>query len=158
MLWKKEEKTVALDRELYERLERYAQDHDLSVEDGLKALLEESLRSWEAEKEKLELYCPDCHILVRDTRCPRCGRKWLDAPAWSDHCYLTEQEGLWAGVLEDCLKQNAVPYVTQNVLGAGITSKVGVALERKRFFVRYDCYEKAQALLEELFSGEEEAQ
>lgn len=144
-----------IDRTIFERLERYADDHSLPMTNALERILEEHLDRYGAELAKVERYCPDCHILVRDTRCPRCGRKWLDEPAWSDHCFLTEQEGVWAGVFEDCLRQNKIAYVTENVRGAGITARLGTVFERKRFFVRYDCYEQAKALLEELFAGEE---
>lgn len=144
-----------IDRAIFQRLERYADDKAQPMTNALEQILDEYLSRYEAEQSRVERYCPDCHILVRDTRCPRCGRKWLDEPAWSDYCYLVEKEGVWAGVLEDCLKQNRIPYLTQNTRGAGITAKIGTVFEKKRFFVRYDCYEQAKALEVELFAGGE---
>lgn len=58
-----------------------------------------------------------------------------------------------SGILEDVLKQNGIPFLTKNVLGAGLAIKVGPMLDRRRFFVPYSCLEDATAITDELFSG-----
>lgn len=143
-----------IDRTIYERLERYADDKSQQMTTAVERILDDYLTRYEAEIASVERYCPNCHILVRSTRCPRCDKKWLEEPNPNDYCFLTEKDSLWAGVLEDCLRQNAVPYLTENTIGAGLTAKMGSMLESVRFYVRYAYYHQAKALEEELFAAE----
>ena len=103
------------------------------------------------------MYCQNCNILVNHTQCPLCGSKQLREPDVDDYCYLAEKDSIWAGALSDILTQNSVPFVTKNVLGAGLAAKMGPMLERTRFYVPYSRYETAQSLEEGFFSvnGEE---
>ena len=140
-----------IDRQIFERLERYADDKGQQMTSALERILEEHLDRYESELASMQNYCPNCHLLVQGTRCPVCDKKWLEPPNQDDYCLLTEKEMIWAGVLEDCLRQNAVPYLTQNVMGAGLTAKMGSMMESVKFFVRYGWYEKARLLEEELF-------
>ena len=140
-----------IDRLIYERLERYADDKGQPVTTALERILDESLTRYEQEVASVVRYCPNCHILIRAHRCPICDRKWLEPPLPEDYCLLGEKDALWAGVLEDCFRQNGIPYLTQNTLGAGLTSKMGNLFERIKFYVRYDSFRKAQELEEELF-------
>lgn len=152
-----------IDRLIYERLERYADDKGQPVTAALERILDESLTRYEQESASVERYCPNCHILIRAHRCPLCDRKWLEPPLPEDYCLLGDKDAVWAGVLEDCFRQNGVPYLTQNTLGAGLTSKMGNLFERIKFYVRYDAFRKAQELEEALFRvppemNEEESQ
>ena len=140
-----------IDRLIYERLERYAEDRGQPVTAALERILDESLTRYEQEAASVERYCPSCHVLVRGHRCPLCDRKWLEPPLPEDYCYLGEKDAVWAGVLEDCFRQNGIPYLTQNTLGAGLTSKMGNLFERIKFYVRYAAFRRAQELEEELF-------
>ena len=140
-----------IDRLIYERLERYAEDKGQPVTAALERILDESLTRYELEAASVERYCPNCHILVRAPRCPLCDRKWLEQPLPEDYCLLGEKDAVWSGVLEDCFRQNGIPYLTQNTLGAGLTGKMGNLFERTKFYVRYAYFRKAQELEEELF-------
>lgn len=140
-----------IDRSIYERLERYADDKSQPITASLERILDEYLTRYETEVAQVERYCPNCHILVRNTRCPVCDKRWLDEPKADDYCYLTEKDSVWAGVLEDCLRQNSIPYLTKNTLGAGMTSKIGSMFETVKFYVRYAYYQQAKELVEELF-------
>jgi len=100
------------------------------------------------------MYCPNCFLLVNDKKCPVCGSKNLREPVSDDYCFLVEKELIWASALEDLLNDNGIPFVTRNVLGAGLAAKIGPAMERKRFFVPYAHYSTAKALEEDFFSGE----
>lgn len=142
-----------IDRLIYERLERYAEDKGQNVTAALERILDESLTRYEQEAASVERYCPNCHVLVRAPRCPICDRKWLEPPLPEDYCFLCEKDSVWAGVLEDCLRQNGIPCLTQNTLGAGLTSKMGTMLERTKFYVCYAHFRQAQALEEELFQA-----
>ena len=146
-----------IDRLIYERLERYAEDKGQPVTAALERILDESLTRYEQEAASAERYCPNCHILVRAYRCPVCDRKWLEPPLPEDYCFLVEKDAVWAGVLEDCLRQNGIPYLTRNTLGAGLTSKMGNLLERTKFYVRYAYYRKAQELEEAIFQARPES-
>ena len=60
------------------------------------------------------------------------------------------------GILEDVLKQNNIPYLRKDVMGAGMAIKVGPMLERSRFYVPFEQLRCAAALTENLFSAAEE--
>lgn len=100
------------------------------------------------------MYCPNCYILANGTHCPVCGSKKLRVPNQDDYCFLVEKELIWATVLEDLLKDNGLPFVIRNTLGAGLAAKIGPALERKRFFVPFQHYTRAKELEMEFFSAE----
>ena len=85
-------------------------------------------------------------------KCPVCGSSHLRIPLGEDYCYLTEKETIWAGALSDLLTQNGIPYVTKNLLGAGLAAKMGPAMERVRFYVPYAHYQDARELEQEFFS------
>lgn len=143
-----------IDRTIYERLEQYAQDKSQPVTMALERILDEHLTRYEAEAALVERYCPNCHVLVRNTRCPLCGRRWLEEPRAEEYCYLMAKDALWAGVFEDCLRQNQIPCLTENTLGAGLTAKAGSLFESIKFYVRYADFHRAEALAEELFSSD----
>lgn len=81
-----------VDRGIYERLERFADDRSQPVTAALERILDDYLTRYEAELAQVERYCPNCHILVRDTRCPLCDKKWLEEPKAEDYCLLTEKD------------------------------------------------------------------
>ena len=141
-----------IDRGIFERLERYAQDKALPMTTALERILDEQLTQYESEAAATERYCPNCHILVRSTRCPQCDRRWLEEPKPEDYCLLSERDVIWSGVLEDCLRQNGILYLTQNVMGAGLTSKLGNLMERIRVYVRYGNLAHARDLEAQLFT------
>ena len=145
-----------IDRTIYERLERFADDKSQQMTAALERILDDYLTRYEAEISQVERYCPNCHVLVRSTRCPICDKKWLDKPSPDDYCFLAEKGAIWSGVLEDCLKQNSIPYLTQNTMGAGLTAKAGSMFETTKFYVRYAFYQQAKELEEELFTAKPE--
>lgn len=100
------------------------------------------------------MYCPNCNRSTEAKKCPICGSRNLQEPAPTDYCFLVDKELIWVTALEDILKDNCIPYVTKNTLGAGLAAKIGPALERKQFFVPYCHYSTAKALEEDFFSGE----
>ncbi len=76
-------------------------------------------------------------------------------PTEEAYIFLTEKKAIWAGMLSDVLSQNQITFITKNVLGAGLTIKIGHTAEIVKFYVHRDCFEKAQELEHELFSGQE---
>lgn len=142
-----------IDRSIYDRLERYADDNAQPMTTALERILDEQLSRYEAEVSATERYCPSCHILVRSNRCSKCQRRYLEPPTADDYCLLTQQDTPWAGILEDCLRQNQIPYLTQSITGAGMTAKMGISQETTLFFVRYAHYAQAKCLEEELFAA-----
>ena len=65
------------------------------------------------------MYCEKCSRIIEETRCPFCGSRKIREPQPKDLCFLTEQEFLPAGVLEDVLKQGGV------VPGAALVERTG---------------------------------
>ena len=96
------------------------------------------------------MYCEKCSRVFGGDRCPVCKKSRVREPEAKDPCFLTEQDYLSAGILEDLLKQNAIPFLKKNVMGAGLAIKVGPMLDRSRFYVPYDRLDAAAAVLEEL--------
>ena len=67
---------------------------------------------------------------------------------------LTEKEAMWAGMLEQVLRDNGVPCVSIPVYGAGLALKAGMQ-ERFKICVPADRMAKAKELLAELFPDDQ---
>ncbi len=146
-----------IDRQIYERLEQYADDKGQSMTTAIERILKEYLDRYESTSQHEGgnmMYCPNCNLLVSGTRCPVCGSRQLSAPQPEDYCYLVEKEAIWSEALSDLLTQNQIPFLTKNVLGAGLAAKMGSGAEKVRFYVPYAHYENAHALEQEFFSAE----
>ena len=73
-----------------------------------------------------------------------------------DICFLTEQDYVSSGMLEDVLQQNEIRFLKKDVMGAGVAIKVGPMLERSRFYVPFEQLEDAMSVVEDLFAPSEE--
>ena len=102
------------------------------------------------------MYCEKCCRIIDTDRCPACGSRKVREPGPKDPCFLTELDYLSTGILEDVLKQEGIPYLKKDVMGAGMAIKVGPMLERSRFYVAYPLLEKAGAVAEDLFAEADE--
>ncbi len=71
-----------------------------------------------------------------------------------DHLLLTEKDAMWAEMLMQALKNNDVDCFSLPVYGAGLTLKTGMS-ERLKIYVPAKELAKAEALMLELFPGEE---
>ena len=100
------------------------------------------------------MYCEKCCRIIEADRCPVCKSKRVREPEAKDPCFLTEQDYLSSGILEDLLKQNGIPYLKKDVMGAGLAIKVGPMLERSRFYVPFEQLKSARAVAEEVFPEE----
>ena len=97
-------------------------------------------------------YCRKCHILFEDDRCPRCGTRYVYEPEADDFCFLTEKEFLWAEMLEEALKEEAIPVVTDEaVVGAWFTKTLDSLRERHRIYVPYAHLHRAREIEQEMF-------
>lgn len=146
-----------IDREIYDRLERYAGDRGQSMTTAIERILREFLDRNEPESSEGGeglLYCPHCGSLSDTRPCPVCGHSEMRRPRSDDFCFLAEKELPWAGMLSDVLDQNRIPCVTRNVLGAGLSAKLGTAMERVRFYVPYGQYPAAREWEQSLFAAE----
>ena len=104
------------------------------------------------------MYCEKCNRIFEANRCPVCNSGKVREPEAKDPCYLTEQDYVSSGILEDVLKQNNIPYLKKDVMGAGMAIKVGPMLERSRFYVPFEQLGSAMAIVEDLFSVAEETE
>ncbi len=104
------------------------------------------------------MYCEKCNRIIEADRCPVCKSRKIREPEAKDPCYLTEQDYVSSGILEDMLKQNHIPYLKKDVMGAGMAIKVGPMLERSRFYVPFEHLSSATAVLEDLFSAADETE
>ena len=72
-----------------------------------------------------------------------------------EYVLLTEKEAMWAGMLQEVLKDNNIPCVAIPVYGAGLTLRAGVQ-ERLQICVPAKDKPRAEELMNELFSGGED--
>ena len=98
------------------------------------------------------MYCVACKHLTDGSTCSHCGSEELRRPQPRDYCFLTQQEQIWAGLLEDVLFQNDIRALTRSHVGAGMMAAAGLA-DVVDFYVLYAQYDEAQMLEEGLFSG-----
>ena len=101
-------------------------------------------------------YCAHCGGLTENDVCPSCGNRKLRPPEAGDLCFLVEKESLWSDMLADVLDQNGIPCMKKSSMGAGLAIRAGALFETFRFYVTYRDLERAQELVEELFSAKEE--
>lgn len=146
-----------IDRTIYARLERYAQAKGQQMTTAIERILQEHLDRYEKEaaaKGGKSMYCSNCNILFQGTYCPVCRNQDVRLPQDGDYCYLTEKESIWVQALSDIFTEHGIPFLTKNVLGAGLSAKLGSAMERVRFYVPWFCYQEATELERQFFSGE----
>lgn len=98
------------------------------------------------------MYCEKCCHIIEGDRCPVCKSWKVREPEAKDICFLTEQDYLSSGILEDLLKQNGIPALKKDVMGAGMAIRVGPMLEYTRFYVPFEHLEAAKAIVDDLFS------
>ena len=98
------------------------------------------------------MYCEKCKRLIDTNYCPHCKRSIVRELKDDDLVLLTEQDYLSSGILEDILKQSGIPFLKKEVMGAGLSIKVGPMLDRSRFYVPFEHMQKALPLLEDLFA------
>ena len=103
------------------------------------------------------MYCEKCKRIIETELCPFCKRSKVREPEQGDLCFLTEQDYISSGILEDILKQNSIPYLKKDVMGAGLAIKVGPMLDRSRFYVSYEQLSNAKTVVDELFARSEES-
>ena len=98
------------------------------------------------------LYCEKCQMLFEKGVCPSCGRsKKVRAPRTDDPCFLVERPQPYSGMLCDVLDQNGIVHIAQGRMGAGLAVRAGGMLESRRIYVRYDQFDAANAIVDELF-------
>ena len=101
------------------------------------------------------MYCQKCRLLFEGHSCPSCGKdRHARSPEASDPCFLIERGEPWSSMLADVLKQHGIPAIVSGRMGAGLATRVGSLLESSRFYVRYDDYERANAIVDELFGDD----
>ena len=71
----------------------------------------------------------------------------------TDYRFLAEKEEMWAGMLTRVLEDQKIPYTEEPVRGAGFAIHTGIQ-DRIRIYVPEDAYDRALALLGELFPAE----
>ena len=104
------------------------------------------------------MYCEKCNRIFEGDHCPVCRKSKVREPEPKDPCFLSEQDYISAGILEDLLKQNGIPFLKKDVMGAGMAIKVGPMLERSRCYVPYEQLEDAAVIADDLFAPAEEGE
>ena len=97
------------------------------------------------------LYCDRCMVQTEEQACPNCGTKKLRTAQATDPVFLIAKDAIWAGMVEDILNQNSIPFLKKGTLGAGLATKIGYAMEAYRFYVPQDIHGRAVELLASVF-------
>lgn len=105
-----------------------------------------------------KMYCSACMKLIYTNECEDCGNENLRLVRAEDPVYITKQNTMFAGMLEDVFKQNNIPFITRALMGAGFTTLVGSALEEISFYVPMRLYDEASLLVEEIFGLAKDSQ
>ena len=82
---------------------------------------------------------------------PNCRKSHVRPVQPEDPCFLVEKGAPWNGMLEDVLRQNDIPFLTDGRMGAGLATYAGPRLESSRFYVRFDDLDRANTIVDELF-------
>ncbi len=98
------------------------------------------------------MYCEKCCRIIESDRCPVCRSRKTREPGPKDPCFLTEQDYVSSGILEDMLNQNGIHFLKKDVMGAGMAIKVGPMLERSRFYVPFEQLDSAASIVDDVFS------
>jgi len=98
------------------------------------------------------MYCEKCKRVIGTDRCPFCKKGKVRELQPDDICFLTEQDYVSSGMLEDVLRQNDIRFLKKDVMGAGMAIKVGPMLERSRFYVPAEQWEDAVSITDQLFA------
>lgn len=75
------------------------------------------------------MYCEKCKHLFEGDRCPNCRKSHVRPVQPEDPCFLVEKGVPWNGMLEDVLRQNDIPFLTDGRMGAGLATYAGPRLE-----------------------------
>ena len=102
------------------------------------------------------MFCEKCKRIIEADHCPFCRHSKVREPEQGDLCFLTEQDYISSGILEDILKQNSIPYLKKGVMGAGLAIKVGPMLDRSRFYVAYSQLANAMSVVNGFLTVSEE--
>ena len=103
------------------------------------------------------MYCEKCNRIIETDRCPFCKNSKVREPEAKDPWLIAVQSQKKA-LLEDLLKQNNIPYLKKDVMGAGMAIRVGPMFEMSRFYVSYDQLGGAQEVIGNLFPPADETE
>lgn len=104
-------------------------------------------------------YCPVCMILTSETKkCPSCHKKRLVSPKGNDPVFLTTKGSVWAGMVEDVLGREKIPYLKKEAFRYSVPAGIiGYANEYYSFYVPYAALERAKELVDALFASDSAA-
>jgi len=92
--------------------------------------------------------CSKCKAPLHEDGCPLCGkRKFAREAREEDEIYLTSSEYLWSRIVEDALAAEGIAFTRRGDLGMGVSFAVGDLSETYDYYVMYNDYEKAKAVL-----------
>ncbi|HPY63295.1 MAG TPA: hypothetical protein PL100_01785 [Bacillota bacterium] len=101
------------------------------------------------------LYCESCQLVFEGDRCPACGCKRVREPLPNDPCFLCEKQLMWAEMLAEALKNNAIPVILKKRMGMGMALSVGPMAEHCKIYVPFARLDDSLEICEELFPSEE---
>ncbi len=98
------------------------------------------------------LYCPKCMTLTEGPKCRLCASKRLREPEECDPTYLISQNFVFAGAIEELLKDHGIPCLKHSRHGEGLSVTLGYVQETWDFYVPFAQLTEAKALMDQLFN------
>jgi len=95
-------------------------------------------------------------MLIDQEKCPECKKKKLRPPKENDPVYLLSKHAIWAGAVEDILRESGVPCLKRSEQGGALTIITGEIAATYRIFVPYSALEKAKELLAGFFEEDDD--
>jgi len=103
------------------------------------------------------LYCTKCmHLLENGTeKCQFCKGKKFREPEANDSVWLTTQNFIFAGIIEELFADHGIPCMKIGRKGEGMSITIGYVAEIYDFYVPFSAYEAALELLEQVLTDGE---
>ncbi len=99
------------------------------------------------------MYCEGCKRLYSGgTRCPSCRRPGRE-PLPEDLVVVCDRPVLLAEMLSDILRSEGIENIKQGILGAGLSSILGMHAEKVSILVPFALLEQAREIEEAFFAG-----
>lgn len=100
-------------------------------------------------------YCPKCHHVFHDDKCPNCHNRKIRTVQEDDYCFLIEKQLIWVDMIKQRLNENDIIYQCIGDKGAALAIKAGPYLENFDFYVMYRDLPKARKVVKEMFGQDE---
>jgi len=88
-------------------------------------------------------YCNKCYKIRDNDECDDCGKKNLNKICDNDIVFLTTQNFVMSGILDDLLTTENIYFLKKGQKGAGVSNTIGFLTEAYNYYVHFSNLDKA---------------